>query len=270
MRLNSKLEYNPKRVISIVSPSRSGSTVFKYALCLHPELSSLAGEEEPYYKIAHNGFPWDQSDEFHAVRNPEVVKLLISNELHNHESEYNRIFLQANELEEPPFIQPIKCRLTDTLVLKTPQNSYRRGVMEQLYPDSEVIYISLKRNQFATINSMIDAWQSSEFTARRTPMGWWKLDMPHNWSWDVTLIEKCINQYRQALDHIEYDYPDAWSFNFEAFQENWQSVCFKIWDILGLKRIDLGYQNLPHLSTTDNPKPNRWLEKRPWLQEILI
>ena len=73
-------------MVSIVCSSRSGSTVFKYALCLHPQLSTLAGEEEPYYKLANNGYPWHPSDEFHQANNPELVHLLIANELHNHDS----------------------------------------------------------------------------------------------------------------------------------------------------------------------------------------
>ncbi len=272
LALDPSLSYRPRRVVSIVCSSRSGSTVFKYALCLHPHLSTLAGEEEPYYKLANNGYPWHASDEFHQANNPELVRLLIANELHNHESARNRRLLQENHVEEPPFVEPIECRRTDTLVLKTPQNCYRRGVLEQLYPEAEIVYLAMRRDPRAVINGLLDGWASGQFTARHTDRGWWCFDMPPNWSWDAPLLERCINQWRASQDFIARDYPDLRAdIAFEDFEDDWFGVCGKAWDLLGLPPYEAPIGTvLPELAITDQPHKERWKAKRPWLAELAV
>jgi hypothetical protein len=271
IKLDPALQYHPKRIVSIVSPSRSGSTVFKYALCLHPDLCSLAGEEEPYYKLARNGYPWHTSDEFHAVNDPEFVQLAIANELHNFQSTYNRSILQQYSIEEPPFVSPVLCNRLDTIVFKTPQNCYRRGVLEQLYPDAEIVYIIMTRSPHGIINGLMDGWLSGQFTARLTPGGWWCFDMPPNWTWGITLLERCINQWRMATSHIDRNYHDAaCRVPFEEFEDNWRQVCQQVWALLGLSRYDPpDNTRLPILSATEGPRPERWKTKRPWLMEVL-
>lgn len=238
-------------------------------MCLHPDLCYLAGEEEPYYKLADNGYPRHQSDEFHTVNNPDLVRLLIANELCDYNSANNRRLLQESRVEEPPYVEPIQCRTTDTLVLKTPQNCYRRGVLELLYPGSEVVYLRLWRDSLAIINGLMDGWLGPDFTARLTPQGWWKFDMPPNWSWEPCLLERCINQWRQATKFINQDYADAvLDVHFEEFIEDWVGVCKRVWDKLGLTVYTPPEQQLPKLMATDPPGKDRWRYKRPWLAEL--
>lgn len=273
LRLNT-FNYSPKRIISLVAPSRSGSSIIKHALSLHPEITSLAGEEEPYYKLAGNGYPHHQSDEFHTVNESGLVRLLIANEVHNHESKFNRNLLQSYLVEEPPFVQPIVCRQTDTLLLKTPQNCYRRGVLEQLYPDAEIIYLVIQRQPEGVVNGLLDGWQTNGmFTARYLGHGrWWKFDMPPNWNLDATLLEICINQWRQANLFISRCYSDAIGIiYYESFLKEWKETVMEVWDELGLGHYSIpdDVSFLPWIGVTDPDGAERWKEKRPWLVECL-
>lgn len=267
MRLNSRLEYHPKRVISIVGSSRSGSSLFKWALSLHPDLCSLAGEEEPYYKLAGNGYPWRSDDEFHQLDRPDYVRLLIANELHNWQSTHNRDVLQKTQCEVQPFVEPITCRLTDTLVLKTPQNVHRRGCLEELYPDAEIVYITMSRAPEATVNGLLDGWLSGQFRARLTPDGWWCFNMYPGWSW-ATLMERCLAQWRTSAEFIARDYADALPIQFEHVEQDWQAVVKKTWDWLGLPTYTIPDIKPPQISATYTPQPERWRKVRPWLAEI--
>lgn len=268
LNLDWNLSYSPKRVISIVGPSRSGSTIFKHALCLHPELCSLAGEQEPYYKLANNGYPWHLSDEFHVPNEPDLIRVLIANELHNYASVSNRLWLQRERIEEPPFVDPAICRVTDTLVLKTPQDCYRRGVIAALYPDAEILYIIMKRDGRATVNGLLDGWACGSFTSRVTPRGWWCFDMPPNWSWDTQLLDRCVNQYQQATKFAAEH--AGTTVSFELFEEDWRDVVTYVWQKLGLSQFPIASTNLPTLMATDAPGKERWRKKRPWLDEVAI
>jgi len=271
MDKNTRRVYQPKRVISIVGPSRSGSTIFKYAFCLHPDLSSLAGEEEPYYKIAGNGYPWHDSDEFHQVNNPSLIKLLIELELNNVSNSHNRDILQYFQIEEPPYVKPVICRRTDTLVLKTPQNCYRKGVIEQLYPDAEIIYIQCVRDGRSIVNGLLDGWESEDFKARYTEQGWWKFDMPSNWSWNTTLLERCVNQYKEASKAVvSFQESISHVVEYETFCQDWVACCNPIWNHLGLSKFEPLNSTLPLLSATKEPYLLRWQVDRPWLERVEI
>lgn len=268
--LDVRLSTSFRRVVSIVCGSRSGSTILKYALCLHPDLCSLAGEEEPYYKLTQNGYPWHESDEFHRANRPDKIRLMIDNELRNHATEQNRRRLQETTVEEPPFVDPIRCRVTDTLVLKTPQNVYRRGVIEQVFPEAEVVYLGIQRDGRAVVNGLLDGWQSDGmFLARKTSIGWWRFDMPPNWDFCVRLLDRCVNQYRQAKEFMSRDYPEVTPIWFEDFEADWLGVCRQIWGGLGLARHDVTSGPLPLLAATDPPRPGRWRDKRPWLSQYV-
>ena len=274
--LDPRLTYEPKRIISILSPSRGGSTVFKHALAMHPEITNLAGEEEPYYKLAQNGYPWSKSDNFYDsfedLNCPELIRTLIANELKApiETVRNNRKILQQRFVEELPFVDQDDRseRVTDTLLVKTPQNCYRPGLLEELYPKAEIMYLSMTRDPRATINGLLDGWASDSFQARWTPGGWWKFDMPPNWSWDVTVLEACINQWRSARVAIAKGFTVAGVISFEEFLDDWIGTCRQVWYMLGLSSWSPGSAKLPILSATDKPERARWRKKRPWLDEI--
>ena len=268
LRLNHRLQYQPERVVSIVCSSRSGSTISKHALCLHPELCCLAGEEEPYYKLARNGYPWHESDWFTLANDPDYIRLLIANELLNHANQHNRRVLQQQQIEEPPFVYPMRCRRRPTLVLKTPQNCYRRGVIPQLYPHAKIVYVRINRYSCAVINGLMDGWNSGQFTARKTPQGWWCFDMPPNWKWD-TVFNMSVNQYRQSQKYLDAYQPADWTMDFEEFTNDWIGQCKQVWKLLGLPDFTPRQKHLPVLGATEPPKQDRWRLRRPWLEEVV-
>lgn len=65
-----------RRVLVILTSSRSGSTVFKDALSRHPEVAALEGEMEPLLALSGNGFGYDSacaSDALACLRNPDAL-----------------------------------------------------------------------------------------------------------------------------------------------------------------------------------------------------
>lgn len=274
MKIDRFLRYEPERVISIVSPSRSGSTVIKYAIQMHPDLCSLAGEEEPYYKLAGNGYPWHESDRFTEPNQPELVRNLIANELFNYNSFYNRAHMQQNHIEEPPFVEAKECRRTPILLLKTPQNCYRRGVLEALYPNARITYIRVYRDPRAIVNGLIDGWErDGMFEARLAHGQWWKFDMPPGWEKYAyeSDEDKAIFQCRSSILYLNTEYPDAMGVSFERFCDDWRAATYQIWARLGLPQTNvLTYAKLPVLMATDSPEPDRWRAKRPHLEGLKI
>ena len=282
MLLDLSLEYKPDVVVSIVGPSRSGSTVFKHALCLHPELTSLAGEEEPYYKLAKNGYPWHKSDAFEKLKNPELVRACIANELlGSHVMNLsNRLWLQRKNIEEPPFVTvPDSRRVTSILVLKTPQNVYRRGIIEQLYPRVPVKHIVMNRPGPEVVNGLIDGWLSPYFTARKLskPMmldgqeyPWWKFDMPPGWGLCNSVVDAAVMQYSQAMRFASDYYPWAYQAYYQDILVNWRHAVGEVWKWLGLTPYAVPSDTeLPTLMATDLGGPGRWKEKRPWLADLI-
>jgi hypothetical protein len=274
MRINSDLTYEPERVISIVSPSRAGSTIIKHALCLHPDVCSLAGEEEPYYKLACNGYPWHSSDAFTELTNPELVRSYIANEIHNYQQAYNRRWLQALHIEEPPFIElPLWVTPKPILVLKTPQNCYRRGVLEQLYPNAKITYVRICRQREAIVNGLIDGWnEPGWFEARYVPEWgeWWKFDMPPGWS-DHRYFSpevRSLFQMHSAEYYLDRGYGDAIPVSYEEFCHRWHIVIRRLFVQLGLRDDVTLPETLPMLMATDEPNPERWRTKRPHLEEL--
>lgn len=280
MKLDLSLKYEPTRVICMVCPSRSGSTVIKHALGLHPDLTSLAGEHEPYLKLAHNGYPWHASDEFHELNNPELVRILIANELYGNSNGWNRRWLQHHHIEEPPYVpidvavlrhsrEGVRLPVTDTLLLKTPQDVYRKGIMEQLYPNAEVSYVIVRRDARAIINGLMDGWEAEGmFEARLVGNFWWKFDMPPRW-WTFTSasVKKIASfQAYQALSYCERFH--GISVRYEEFTEDWRLVTRRAWKDLGLRDYKLDNYELPILMATDAPEPERWRKKRPWLADM--
>nr|WP_229426879.1 hypothetical protein [Massilia atriviolacea] len=65
-----------RRVLVILTSSRSGSTVFKDALSRHPDIAALEGEMEPFLALCGNGFGHDPacaSDALGRLRNPDAL-----------------------------------------------------------------------------------------------------------------------------------------------------------------------------------------------------
>lgn len=275
----------PMKIISIVSSSRSGSTVFKELLKRTLDVHWLSGEEEPYYKLLNLGFPTHPSDRFDGSgmlpSEIEMARKLILSELYTRDNSkrlMNRLALQRFGVEERPFIN-LKDLTTShfeeneqipVLLLKTPQNIYRRGMLEWLFPKSRIYYIFLTRNFAASMNGLMDGWYSEDFEARPYRYGgqerWWKFDMPPGWQAFIesSCSERAFFQWASANSFGLSDYPDADMIHFKSVRENPMSTVRRVAKFceVRVKNSEIkDLKDLPNMSSTKKPARQRWLER---------
>jgi len=188
------------------------------------------------------------------------------------------------KIEEPPFVVPkIKRKLTEadleekTLLFKTPQDCYRIGMFEQLFPNATIKYVHLTRGFAQTTNGLIDGWLShSGFFAHnlkiidvelnisgysdqfQTGKYYWKFDLPPNWysTKAIPLGEVCVNQWASSHEHILASGVDKLQIKFEEFLENPKEELERLSTFLG-KSLEYTDYN-PQVMTTHPPAQYRW------------
>jgi len=294
------------RVINIVCSSRSGSSLFKEALSRLPGVITLAGEEEPYWRLSGNGYRLTgYDDSFTNPANPELMRRLIADELYEENAEkrwrkrllmqfgrwdgpigrwadlswlgdkigyydgYRRPWDRFFKLEEPPFVlpKPYENPRGKALVLKTPQNVYRPGALEKVFPNIEIEHIYLTRNFASTINGLIDGWYCDfGFFAHPVPTHrgwrWWKFDMPPGWSFDMSIEERAMFQWRSAhLWGLSY-WKSAERVKFEDLLVDPAAVVNDIGRKFNLGQVSPKSFDLPSTMTTDQPAPFRWVRRK--------
>lgn len=75
-------DLRPKRVIQILSGSRSGSSLLRRVLARCPGLVSLDGEEEPYVAVSGSGYGLtSDSDALNRLEHPALFRRLLRTEL---------------------------------------------------------------------------------------------------------------------------------------------------------------------------------------------
>lgn len=201
------------------------------------------------------------------------------------------------KIEEPPFVIPSPYKRpfnttdieTKTLLFKTPQDAYRPGMYEQLFPNAEIQYIHLTRDCAPAVNGLMDGWTSptgffahdiTKTTGQELNIGgyseksdtgkhWWKFDLPPNWQefTDKPLEEVCLNQWMSAHQAI-LAYPNiALKIKLEDFLQNPQRETDKILNTLSLPTIRV--EKLPVVMATEAPNPSRWLVKQEVISPLL-
>lgn len=343
-----------KRVVVILTASRSGSTLMKSILSKSNNIAYLSGEEEPYYILTKNAFPWYKSDAFTIPEDKQkLLDLMFSDmginipfidvrrtaydwqkrllyqfpemqdNIHDliEETVYNcygnsdnyeestrkfitefipgkkgyydlfskerQPFVEDFKIEEPPFIVPSKKRsFTENdvenfpLLFKTPQDCYRIGLFENLFPNAEIKYIHLSRGFAQTINGLIDGWHSSTgfFAHNMLTHGieldidgysnthdfgktWWKFDLPKNWYMykDKPLEQVCLNQWYSAHEAILESNVKTMRVKFEEFLISPQEVANDICDYIGIPPVEIGV--LPVTMSTEDPGLYRWKKR---------
>jgi hypothetical protein len=370
-RLNSLRRVEPtgdlnkkvKRVAVILTGSRSGSSLMKTVVSRSNDVAYLSGEEEPFFILSGNGFPWSSdSDGFNTLKNKQQLLDNLFDDLGINDKVFNlsktlhdwrnRILLQFPDvsddvidymlpkyvskfytegtdyteatqkllftlfkehaglydvcdgkydfmnqkfkIEEPPFvIPPQRRRFTEAdiedkvLVFKTPQDCYRVGIFEQLFPNADIKYIHLTRGFAQTINGLMDGWLSDTgFFAHDVsiineelnikgysdvkPFGnkWWKFDLPPNWKdyKDAPLHEVCLNQWYSAHTHILNSGKQFLHIKFEDFLTDPTATVAKITDYLGINPINV--DNIPVVMATEKPEQFRWLKRSALINEL--
>lgn len=104
--------WTPKRIIQIVSGSRSGSTLLKSLLAQSPSVCSLDGEEEPYIRFAGNGYNLTtDSDEIHKLINKELIRSMIYEELTTPRPWEHRLKLQYSGTQLYRLLERLNTRI---------------------------------------------------------------------------------------------------------------------------------------------------------------
>jgi hypothetical protein len=352
-----------KKVAVILTASRSGSSLMKTVVSRSNDVAYLSGEEEPFYILSGNGFPWSsESDAFDTVKNKQHLLDNIFDDMGVNDRVFNvskilkdwrnRILLQFPDvddeiidyilpkyvykfytegadyeeasqkllftifkersslfdickgssdfteqkfkIEEPPFVvPPLRRRFDETdvenkvLIFKTPQDCYRIGIFEELFPNAEIKYIHLTRGFAQTINGLMDGWLldtgffAHDLSLVNTELKikgysdikhygkkWWKFDLPPNWKdyVEAPLHEVCLNQWRSAHTHILNSGKDVLHVRFEDFLNNPQHTVAKITDYLDIQPISV--DNLPIVMASEKPDKYRWLKRRSLIDEL--
>ncbi len=351
-----------KKVSVVLTASRTGSSLMKTVLSMSNDVAYLSGEEEPYYIITENAFPFNSdSDSFKTIKNKQTVLDLMHQDLgvntddidinkitsdwqqrlllqfplmgdetykmiptlvkncystNNYEEGTNAFlkallgrksgyydffndgkfdFVEDIKIEEPPFVVPGQKRaLTEddyenkVFVFKTPQDCYRIGIFEQLFPNAEIKYIHLTRGFAQTVNGLMDGWLSDtgffahnmdivdtelkikDYTDRkRFGNKWWKFDLPPNWreTTDKSLSEVCLNQWMQAHTHILDSGVNKMQIKFENFLLSPQYITKEITEYLGISPIE--FTQLPMVMTTEKPANFRWHKRKDEIMNLI-
>ena len=203
-------------------------------------------------------------------------------------------FNESHKIEEPPFVTPSLYKKTFTvedvnnkvLIFKTPQDCYRIGMYEQLFPNAEIKYIHLTRGYAQTVNGLIDGWLSptgffahdmekvkitlkikgySDFV--EFGKKWWKFDLPPNWKnfTEASLIDVCANQWISAHNAIIENKVSCLRIHFEDFISSPSKITRVILEYLGLENME-SPNDLPLVMTVEKPKLYRWQKRE---KEIL-
>ncbi len=340
-----------RNVIVLLGASRSGSSLLKKVLSQHKKIAYMSGEEEPWFLLTRNTYPWngpiinkirnkqklldylhhdlgvnsnkiDKEQFAQRWRNrllvqypkitdtdlqkiPNLIKEFLNNEYNKEpirnfldkfsgvELGYYDLFRSENTLfegevviEQPPYIIPAYTRPlskkdceTKYFLFKSPQNSYRLDIWENLFPNANIFYIHLTRGFAQTVNGLMDGWQypdgfhsydiglqGKELNISGYPDNrWWKFDLPPNWTefTGSSLGEVCLNQWLQANDYILGLKSNKLHVKFEDFLSNPNEEVEKACKYIGISPVRVG--NLPHIMITKDPKPYRWHKRGDYL-----
>jgi len=208
-------------------------------------------------------------------------------------------FQMQFKIEEPPFVHatdrlPIAPEhLADhVLLFKTPQDAYRIGLFEKLYPEAKISYIHLTRGFAQTVNGLMDGWESNygffshnltvtgiDFDQRlnikgysdRFPYGldWWKFDLPPNWREYVNspLPEVCMNQWESAHSAILYNGAQSYRVKYEDLMEAPLAILNNVFEHIGLTPLD----SLPEIGpvmATEPPCKFRWRKRAKVIMDL--
>lgn len=197
------------------------------------------------------------------------------------------------KLEEPPFVIPRHAAraftaadaASKTLLFKTPPDTYRLGMYEQLFPAAKIQYIHLTRGYAQTVNGLMDGWLSpvgffSHDLQRSgqvlriggyselTPFGrrWWKFDLPPNWRdfVDAELSEVCLNQWLSPHLAVLGAGVPSMRLAFESFLAAPAACVNRLLSHLGLAPMAVR-ATLPVTMATEPPSLMRWKKRAPQL-----
>lgn len=168
---------------------------------------------------------------------------------------------------------------------KTPPNTYRVGYLAETFPDAKFIYLT--RDGATNISSLIEGWKSSgrfsfkfrkfyDYNKNIAIKGYngkvWKFTNPPGWEnyLNKSLEEVCAFQWssahkytQEALEKID---PSRYlQVKYEDLIANPPKVIKEICKFLEIEydqELQSVSENLPVVSTSTKPDPNKWLKNK--------
>ena len=189
-------------------------------------------------------------------------------------------------IENPPLITLPLARVAtlkeiadSIIVFKSPSDSYRPGMYEELFPKAKIKYIHLTRGFAQTVNGLMDGWQMNETDFISNPVGltkklniedysitnisktYWCFDLFPGWQnyTKNNLLQICCQQWLRAHESIIKNFENIDKLEFEQFYYQPGKFYFKLSKITGIN-ID-GHDWSQNIMATETPSEFRWLKR---------
>ena len=174
---------------------------------------------------------------------------------------------------------------------KTPPNTYRVGYLGKAFPDAKFIYLT--RDGATNISSLIEGWKSSgrfsfkfrnfyDYNSQINIKGYdgkvWKFTNPPGWEeyLNKSLEEVCAFQWlsahqyaQEAFDRMNSD--RCLQVKYEDLIANPTKASKAICDFIEIDymgEVQEQSENLPVVSTSTKPDPNKWLKNKEQILNI--
>lgn len=179
--------------------------------------------------------------------------------------------------EMPPFVVP-KRRDREpggTLLLKSPYNLLRAGMMEAVWPDAQFSYVILKRHPARVMNGLIDGWESPYgFHKYHIPgVGWWKFDLPegaHTDPMSTTIPERAFLQWKTSARLTLHHQTDATGVivDFDGLIRKPELVIRSVCSLLDIRPPTAFPTDV--VMASEPPDPDRWLKRKTLIKGLLL
>lgn len=197
-------------------------------------------------------------------------------------------------IEDAPFVWPNQFRsLPDKevseriLLLKTPTHTYRLDHLLDLFKDSQVDFIYLTRNPYATVNGLIDGWSYPGFHSLNIKRllgdsspsvgDFWKFDLYPGWQSDLKTplaqiaFNQCFYNHRELQKIFERRKLRPYQISYENICDaNQRMTIFKnFFSSLGLDNYEPDPSLLEGAVMNSGPvRPDRWLNRKVELENL--
>ncbi len=189
-------------------------------------------------------------------------------------------------IENPPYIeQPLARLATDNelenkpLLFKSPSDTYRAGLYENLFPNARTTYIHQTRGFAQTVNGLMDGWQKNDIDFISNPVGvleplriqdysitdmtraYWCFDLFPGWETftDRTLLEVCTQQWVEAHRHTLEKFKLTSHLTFEQFYSDPDGFYAGLSEQTGIDTT--GYDWSHSIMSTETPSQYRWKKR---------
>ncbi len=253
----------PVRPIFIIGCPRSGTSLLFNLLRRHDDLASLSGEGHVLWN---------------AFQHPR-----------NKGWESDRATAEDIKPREPAFIYSAIAMLSRgrRWLDKTPKNSLKVSYLDALFPDA--VFILLKRDGRATVNSLIEGWQVRQTVSYRLPDRLdlteykgklWSYVLPDGWRrWARTTVAEVAAfqyaaAYETALNDLEAVSPErVIELSFEDLLSRPEVRMARLLESLELSASDsvaAMAADLPSYPIVANspPRPEKWRQRSTELARV--